>query len=70
MWGLVRSAASFLIAPSQQPARSFKIVSALQRRCQSCRIVRRGKKIYVLCEENPRHKQRQGKKGSVYRKHR
>lgn len=48
------------------PQRWFKVVSALKRRCTSCRIVRRGKKIYNLCDANPRHKQRQGKKGSLY----
>jgi large subunit ribosomal protein L36 len=47
-------------------ARGFKVVSALRRRCRDCRLVRRGKKIYVLCEANPRHKQRQGKGGSRY----
>jgi large subunit ribosomal protein L36 len=46
--------------------RGFKIVSALRRRCRDCRIVKRGKKIYVLCETSPRHKQRQGKGGSRY----
>lgn len=49
------------------PFRAFKVVSALRRRCADCRIVRRGKKIYVLCNENPRHKQRQGKGGAAYR---
>ncbi len=48
--------------------RGFKVVSALRRRCRSCRIVQRGKKTYVLCLENPRHKQRNGKGGSRYAK--
>ena len=38
----------------------MKVVSALQRRCPACRIVRRGKKIYIRCDRSPRHKQRQG----------
>lgn len=28
--------------------------------CSSCRIVKRGKKVFVVCKENPKHKQRQG----------
>lgn len=59
---------AFTTLSQTQQARTFKVVSALRRRCASCRIVRRGKKVYVLCEENPRHKQRQGKGGSVYKK--
>lgn len=53
--------------PTAQQIRSFKVVSALRRRCTDCRIVRRGKKIFVLCNENPRHKQRQGKSRATYR---
>ena len=38
----------------------MKVVSAVRRRCQHCRIVRKNKTIYVRCEVYPRHKQRQG----------
>lgn len=64
MWQAPRTWAAATAAPS----RAFKVVSALQRRCNSCRIVRRGKKVYVLCVDNPRHKQRQGKRRAVYRR--
>jgi ribosomal protein L36 len=43
-------------------ARSMKVVSALQKRCESCRVVRRGKIHYVYCTANPKHKARQGPK--------
>jgi len=32
----------------------------LKKRCEACKIVRRKKRLYVKCELNPRHKQRQG----------
>jgi large subunit ribosomal protein L36 len=28
--------------------------------CGSCRIIKRGKKVFVVCKDNPKHKQRQG----------
>jgi large subunit ribosomal protein L36 len=37
----------------------MKVTSSIKKRCQKCRIVRRGKYLYVICE-NPKHKQRQG----------
>ena len=43
-------------------ARSMKVVSALQKRCDACRIVRRGKIHYVYCLANAKHKARQGPK--------
>jgi ribosomal protein L36 len=46
--------------PVQQPMRSFKVRAAVKRICEACRLVRRGKRLYVLCEKEPRHKQRQG----------
>ena len=45
----------------------MKVVSSLKRRCPHCYIVRRAKKIYLKCEMNPRHKQRQGYHFSTYR---
>lgn len=36
------------------------MVSALTKRCRSCKVVKRGKRLLVICKENPRHKQRQG----------
>lgn len=61
----------FRAAPSPSAAnihvRDFKVVSALRRRCRDCRTVKRGKKLYVLCNTEPRHKQRQGKGGSLYK---
>merc|ERR1711970_257100 len=39
---------------------AMKVRSAVKKMCEHCRIVRRGKRIYVVCSKNPRHKQRQG----------
>lgn len=42
--------------------RSMKVMSALKKRCEHCRIVRRGLISYVYCSTNPKHKARQGPK--------
>ena len=74
--GLLRSAAAGLRAgerfgahitapimlPFSLQARSMKVVSSLKKRCESCRLVKRGKILYMYCKENPRHKARQGPK--------
>ncbi|CAN8100818.1 unnamed protein product [Discula destructiva] len=50
----------------QQQVRGMKVLSAIKKRCEHCKIVRRkkGKRHngyrYVICSANPRHKQRQG----------
>lgn len=38
----------------------MKLVSALKKMCEHCYLTRKGKKVYVKCKINPRHKQRQG----------
>ncbi|KAJ4393719.1 hypothetical protein N0V93_002934 [Gnomoniopsis smithogilvyi] len=49
-----------------QQTRGMKVLSAIKKRCEHCKIVRRkkGKRHngyrYVICSANPRHKQRQG----------
>ncbi|MFN3301481.1 MAG: 50S ribosomal protein L36 [Patescibacteria group bacterium] len=37
----------------------MKVRSSVKKRCRFCKIVRRKKRIYVICK-NPKHKQRQG----------
>jgi large subunit ribosomal protein L36 len=37
----------------------MKVRSSLKRICPKCKLVKRGKKQYIVCE-NGRHKQRQG----------
>mmetsp|Transcript_1994 Transcript_1994/g.6123 ORF Transcript_1994/g.6123 Transcript_1994/m.6123 type:complete len:82 (+) Transcript_1994:78-323(+) len=32
----------------------MKVRSAVKKMCEHCRIVRRGKRIYVVCSKNPR----------------
>ncbi|EJT80091.1 hypothetical protein GGTG_00096 [Gaeumannomyces tritici R3-111a-1] len=52
-------------AAVQQQARGMKLRSAITKRCEHCKVVRRkrGKRhrgwLYVICSANPRHKQRQ-----------
>ncbi|MFO1001488.1 MAG: 50S ribosomal protein L36 [Planctomycetaceae bacterium] len=38
----------------------MKVRSSVKRICDSCKLVRRQGKIFVICSSNPRHKQRQG----------
>jgi len=39
----------------------MKVKAGVSKRCDKCKIVRRRGVVHVICE-NPRHKQRQGKK--------
>ncbi len=38
----------------------MKVKSSIKRICGFCQIIRRGKNLYVRCQKNNRHKQRQG----------
>ena len=38
----------------------MKVQSSVRRRCNHCKIIRRGGIVRVICKVNPRHKQRQG----------
>jgi large subunit ribosomal protein L36 len=38
----------------------MKVRSSVKRICENCKIVRRGRKLFVICSSNPKHKQRQG----------
>ncbi|KRX04175.1 Ribosomal protein L36 [Pseudocohnilembus persalinus] len=40
----------------------MKIKSAIRKLCEHCKVVKSGKKIYIKCKADPRHKQRQGRK--------
>ncbi|PIR79300.1 MAG: 50S ribosomal protein L36 [Candidatus Levybacteria bacterium CG_4_10_14_0_2_um_filter_36_16] len=37
----------------------MKVQASVKPRCIKCKIVRRKRKLFVICE-NPKHKQRQG----------
>ncbi|MBI4135700.1 50S ribosomal protein L36 [Candidatus Uhrbacteria bacterium] len=37
----------------------MKVQSSIKPRCKDCKIIRRKRRLYVICK-NPRHKQRQG----------
>ncbi|MDI6883160.1 MAG: 50S ribosomal protein L36 [Patescibacteria group bacterium] len=38
----------------------MKVRPSVKKICKKCKIVRRKRRVYVICE-NPKHKQRQGK---------
>lgn len=37
----------------------MKVQASVKKICRKCKIVRRKKRLYVICS-NPKHKQRQG----------
>ncbi|MFQ5680703.1 MAG: 50S ribosomal protein L36 [Candidatus Omnitrophota bacterium] len=37
----------------------MKVKSSVKRICINCKVIKRQKKVYVICS-NPKHKQRQG----------
>lgn len=39
----------------------MKVRSSVKPMCEKCRIIRRKGVVRVICPDNPRHKQRQGK---------
>ena len=41
--------------------RGMKTRSSVKRLCESCKPVRRKGRVFVICDKNPKHKQRQGK---------
>ncbi|MFZ6036038.1 MAG: 50S ribosomal protein L36 [Patescibacteria group bacterium] len=37
----------------------MKVRASVKKMCPKCHVIRRKKRVYVICE-NPKHKQRQG----------
>ena len=50
------------LSPFALATRTMKVVSSLKKRCESCKVVKRGTIAYIYCTANPRHKARQGPK--------
>ncbi len=42
----------------------MKVKASAKKRCNKCKVIRRRGAVIVICE-NPRHKQRQGKKQRI-----
>ncbi|MCH2205917.1 MAG: 50S ribosomal protein L36 [Lentisphaerales bacterium] len=38
----------------------MKVRASVRRMCEYCKVVKRQGVVRVICEKNPRHKQRQG----------
>ena len=38
----------------------MKVRASVKKICQFCKVVRRKKRVYIICKD-PKHKQRQGK---------
>ncbi|PAV21962.1 50s ribosomal l36 [Pyrrhoderma noxium] len=41
-------------------SRGMKVRSSVKLMCDGCAIVKRKGRVYVICSNNPKHKQRQG----------
>ena len=44
----------------------MKVRASVKRICDKCKVIRRHGRVYVICE-NPKHKQRQGYGGGLWR---
>ncbi len=38
----------------------MKVKASVKKRCESCKIIRRNGVVRVICDADPRHKQKQG----------
>ena len=38
----------------------MKVRASVKKMCRNCKVVRRKRVVHVICEAEPRHKQRQG----------
>ncbi|KAI1612061.1 ribosomal protein L36-domain-containing protein [Exophiala viscosa] len=41
--------------------RGMKTRSSVKKLCEGCKAVRRKDRVFIICDKNPKHKQRQGK---------
>jgi len=39
---------------------TVKVRASVKKRCEYCKVVRRKKRVYIICEANPKHNQKQG----------
>jgi large subunit ribosomal protein L36 len=38
----------------------MKVKTSIKKMCGDCKVIRRCRVVRVICQKNPRHKQRQG----------
>lgn len=41
--------------------RGMKYKTAIKKRCVHCQMVKRGKRLQIICKKDPKHKQKQGR---------
>ncbi|KAK4947843.1 hypothetical protein LTR10_013351 [Elasticomyces elasticus] len=65
---LTASSRSVVQSRTAQPAlsiaaqiRGMKTRSSVKKLCEGCKAVRRKDRVFIICDKNPKHKQRQGK---------
>jgi large subunit ribosomal protein L36 len=40
--------------------RKMKVQASVKKMCRNCKLIRRKRVVRVICDKDPRHKQRQG----------
>jgi large subunit ribosomal protein L36 len=45
--------------PGKAGGRVMKVRASVRRMCEKCKVIKRGNRVMVICE-NPKHKQKQG----------
>ncbi|HHF08159.1 MAG: 50S ribosomal protein L36 [Thermotogae bacterium] len=38
----------------------MKVRASVKKRCEHCKVIKRKGRVWVVCEKNPKHNQRQG----------
>lgn len=38
----------------------MKVRSSVKKICRDCAVIRRKRRVMIICKKNPKHKQRQG----------
>lgn len=38
----------------------MKVRSSVKSICRDCKVLRRNRRVWIVCKKNPKHKQRQG----------
>ncbi|GAA4266432.1 hypothetical protein GCM10022256_20440 [Frondihabitans peucedani] len=46
--------------PASQKEHTMKVKPSVKPICEHCKVIRRNGRVMVICNSNPRHKQRQG----------
>lgn len=57
---MISLGAASLTGTNEKRVNTMKVKSAIKKRCEFCKIIKRKGVLRVICSKNPNHKQRQG----------